>query len=602
MRACKLFYADTHNRKHAEVAGPVVVASCCIRKPFSSFLTKASSSAEDLIVSQSEAEVLALVNDCKELTSETRRTVHEIAMGNPEVFATTVAVRSARAIDEMNLNRATQEAFAESIETLVEMHSLPQGETYAIVDGKISPKLYAARRIQSDDPNAEQFTTFPVRPYVNGDGNVYCVALASIIARVERERLMFELAVEHPEYGFADHNGYGRKDHLEVLHRPGLPVLNYNESNEYCLTRKQGALCDRASSWSRVMESSKRHVVDGRDGVSAGARGVASAPQIEGRQTRQLHNYYNRQSKRPRTLDRKTMGDIPPAITTAHLLLRGLVPSLLGCPVGEETGGGGGGVRASAFQMTYRKDLPKLGVEGGGLTGKVSWNLGKRHGTDNAALSLPRDDDEGRPRRSASRARSSTPPLEAAANRLNLRVSGGDEVRLRQRGRRRGEARVDGPGRGTGRRTGQAGQEGEEGRGRGGGRRGLPPASVGRIESGGSTMSLALLHGPTLLPLSELGRLEILRSDPRAESGIVCNKRKCEVSIKFAVYPAGDGGGAAVGTSPVPDSVDTREAMSKEIRAGEGLALQDAAVARAMARVSTSDPPESAAAKSQDGG
>mmetsp|Transcript_25932 Transcript_25932/g.58171 ORF Transcript_25932/g.58171 Transcript_25932/m.58171 type:complete len:238 (-) Transcript_25932:1588-2301(-) len=61
----------------------------------------------------------------------------------------------------------------------------------------------------------------------------------------------------------------------------------------------------------------------------------------------------------------------------------------------------------------------------------------------------------------------------------HLRVSGGDEVRLRQRGRRRGEARVDGPGRGTGRRTGQAGQEGEEGRGRGGGRRGLPPRERG---------------------------------------------------------------------------------------------------------------------------
>ena len=65
---------------------------------------------------------------------------------------------------------------------------------------------------------------------------------------------------------------------------------------------------------------------------------------------------------------RQTMGDIPPAITTAHLLLRGLVPSLLGCPVGEETGDGGG-VRASAFQMTYRKDLPKLGVEGASRPG-----------------------------------------------------------------------------------------------------------------------------------------------------------------------------------------------------------------------------------------
>lgn len=65
------------------------------------------------------------------------------------------------------------------------------------------------------------------------------------------------------------------------------------------------------------------------------------------------------------------MGDIPPEITTAHLLLRGLVPSLLGCPVGEETGGGGGGVRASAFQMTYRKDLPKLGVEGASRLARV---------------------------------------------------------------------------------------------------------------------------------------------------------------------------------------------------------------------------------------
>ena len=199
------------------IAGPVVVASCCIRKPFSSFLTIAST--EDLIVSQSDAEALAQVNDCKELTSETRMAIHEAAMGLPEIFATTVAVRSAREIDDMNLKRATQEAFAESIETLVEKHSLPQGETYAIVDGKVSPKLYASRRVQSDDPNAEQFTTFPVRPYVNGDGHVFCVALASIIARVERERLMHVLDSEHPGYGFADHNGYGRKDHLEALHR-----------------------------------------------------------------------------------------------------------------------------------------------------------------------------------------------------------------------------------------------------------------------------------------------------------------------------------------------------------------------------------------------
>ena len=58
--------------------------------------------------------------------------------------------------------------------------------------------------------------------------------------------------------------------------------------------------------------------------------------------------------------------DIPAVITTAHLLLRGLVPAFVGCSIGSERIGDepGGGVQASAFQMTYRKDLPKLGREG----------------------------------------------------------------------------------------------------------------------------------------------------------------------------------------------------------------------------------------------
>ena len=61
-------------------------------------------------------------------------------------------------------------------------------------------------------------------------------------------------------------------------------------------------------------------------------------------------------------------GEIPAVITTAHLLLRGLIPAFVGCSIGDvdnNGGGDGGGLRASAFQMTYRKDLPKLGVQHG---------------------------------------------------------------------------------------------------------------------------------------------------------------------------------------------------------------------------------------------
>ena len=65
--------------------------------------------------------------------------------------------------------------------------------------------------------------------------------------------------------------------------------------------------------------------------------------------------------------------EIPAIITTAHLLLRGLIPAFVGCSIvitdndinnNNNDVNDGGGVRASAFQMTYRKDLPKLGVHG----------------------------------------------------------------------------------------------------------------------------------------------------------------------------------------------------------------------------------------------
>lgn len=64
--------------------------------------------------------------------------------------------------------------------------------------------------------------------------------------------------------------------------------------------------------------------------------------------------------------------EIPAVITTAHLLLRGLIPAFVGCSIGANEIIGGkedgmmvkGDVQASAFQMMYRKDLPKLGPNG----------------------------------------------------------------------------------------------------------------------------------------------------------------------------------------------------------------------------------------------
>jgi ribonuclease HII len=52
---------------------------------------------------------------------------------------------------------------------------------------------------------------------VKGDGLSLSIAAASIIAKVTRDRIMRELDREFPEFGFARHQGYGTKAHLEAL-------------------------------------------------------------------------------------------------------------------------------------------------------------------------------------------------------------------------------------------------------------------------------------------------------------------------------------------------------------------------------------------------
>jgi ribonuclease HII len=68
----------------------------------------------------------------------------------------------------------------------------------------------------------------PLRPFAwaheavkQGDGKSLAIALASIVAKVERDRLMGELDARHPAYGFATHKGYGVPEHIEAIRAHG---------------------------------------------------------------------------------------------------------------------------------------------------------------------------------------------------------------------------------------------------------------------------------------------------------------------------------------------------------------------------------------------
>lgn len=64
------------------------------------------------------------------------------------------------------------------------------------------------------------------RNVVKGDGTSAAIAAASIVAKVERDRLMTELSSTYPQYGFSSHKGYGSADHIEAIGKYGLSPVH----------------------------------------------------------------------------------------------------------------------------------------------------------------------------------------------------------------------------------------------------------------------------------------------------------------------------------------------------------------------------------------
>ena len=67
------------------------------------------------------------------------------------------------------------------------------------------------------DGNRAKDFGLPVRTVIKGDSLSANIAAASILAKVTRDDLMTELALQYPEYGFDVHKGYGTKAHYEAL-------------------------------------------------------------------------------------------------------------------------------------------------------------------------------------------------------------------------------------------------------------------------------------------------------------------------------------------------------------------------------------------------
>eukprot|EP00521_Asterionellopsis_glacialis_P010942 CAMPEP_0195306846 /NCGR_PEP_ID=MMETSP0707-20130614/37410_1 /TAXON_ID=33640 /ORGANISM="Asterionellopsis glacialis, Strain CCMP134" /LENGTH=215 /DNA_ID=CAMNT_0040371075 /DNA_START=167 /DNA_END=814 /DNA_ORIENTATION=- len=188
------------------IAGPVVAASCCI-----------------LTDPLSEYTPLPGVDDSKLLEKDERDRIFEHIISHPETYAYSVAEVSNTHIDEVNILKATMDCFRICIEDLAKQENFPLEETYSIVDGKKAPKLEM------------KFTS---RPWVRGDAEVHTIALASIIAKVTRDRIMTELDGVYPEYSFGIHKGYPSRDHIVALHTHG-PCAIHRQSTKPVKSRQE---------------------------------------------------------------------------------------------------------------------------------------------------------------------------------------------------------------------------------------------------------------------------------------------------------------------------------------------------------------------------
>ena len=137
------------------------------------------------------------VDDSKQLNAEKReRLFLEI---REKALYIGVGAASTREIDRVNILRASHLAMARAIQRL------PVVPQHIIVDGLPVPALGPTHTA-----------------VVDGDAKVHCIACASIVAKVVRDRLMRQLSARYPVYGWETNAGYGTPEHRGAIGEHGL--------------------------------------------------------------------------------------------------------------------------------------------------------------------------------------------------------------------------------------------------------------------------------------------------------------------------------------------------------------------------------------------
>ena len=158
------------------LAGPVVVAAVIMPK----------------------ASMIEGVNDSKKVSEKKRETLYETII--QEAISYGVGIISQQEIDDINILNATKKGLNTAIKQL-----------------QTKPDI-----IMVDALNKIDTCGIPYTSIIKKDAKCYCIAAASIIAKVTRDRIMRQWDEIYPQYGFAKHKGYGTQMHIEAIKENGI--------------------------------------------------------------------------------------------------------------------------------------------------------------------------------------------------------------------------------------------------------------------------------------------------------------------------------------------------------------------------------------------
>ena len=168
-------------------AGPLVVASVILRDPHASELAK--------------------VRDSKEISEKNREELFDVV--TDAALSVSVVIISNEEIDARGVHAANLDGMRRAVQGLEITPAYVLTDGYAI-EGLALPNLAVWK----------------------GDQVVTCISAASIIAKVTRDRIMREMDLTYPKYGFASHKGYITKTHTEALQKHGVtPIHRKSFSN-----------------------------------------------------------------------------------------------------------------------------------------------------------------------------------------------------------------------------------------------------------------------------------------------------------------------------------------------------------------------------------